>query len=231
MGQPWAMEAEEPERTFSVNDARAFLVTRAKAKGYWAVGDLPYQVCGSLRRKLSWAGLPEECLAPRRVVCTTAGEHWTEDRGTPSVRRSQRWSGVAVCCQASQVDEAAAYAYEVVAGKINVLELYSVPRVCAQAENHRLVGGSSLDLRTGYDFNRPLDRSRAWQLIFEQCPDLVITSPPCTAFSVLQMSNYPRMEVTKAQAQLREALGNLRRAMQVFSVPVLVRTLRPARAP
>ena len=43
MGQPWVMEAEEPERTFSVNDARAFLVTRAKVKDYWAVGDFPYQ--------------------------------------------------------------------------------------------------------------------------------------------------------------------------------------------
>ena len=60
---------------------------------------------------------------------------------------------MAAYCQASQVDEAAAYAHEVVAGKINVLELYSVPRVCAQAENHRLAGGSSFDLRTGYDLS------------------------------------------------------------------------------
>ena len=49
--------------------------------------------------------------------------------------------------------------------------------------------GSSLDLTNGFDFEKISDRRRAWQIIEKDNPLLVIGSPPCTYFSVLNELN------------------------------------------
>ena len=52
-----------------------------------------------------------------------------------------------------------------------------------------LVPGHSMDLTNGYDFSKPEDRLKAWKLLRSTCPYVVIGSPPCTLFSMLQELN------------------------------------------
>ena len=49
--------------------------------------------------------------------------------------------------------------------------------------------GSSMDLTNGYGFTTPEARKRAWAKIKEEDSFLMIGSPPCTLFSLLQELN------------------------------------------
>ena len=69
---------------------------------------------------------------------------------------------------------------------VGVAEVYSPPRVTAQARRFQLQPGEAMDLTTGWDFRRKEDRQRAEQYIQEQRPLLLIGSPMCTMFSSLQ---------------------------------------------
>ena len=71
----------------------------------------------------------------------------------------------------------------------DVMELYSPERVGRICHRHRLTPGPALDLRTGYDFDKPSDRAKAMRLYEESQPELVVLSPPCTEFSRLQDLN------------------------------------------
>ena len=71
----------------------------------------------------------------------------------------------------------------------DVMELYSPERVCRICHRHRLTPGPALDLRTGYDFDKPADRVKAIKLYEDTQPELVTLSPPCTEFSRLQDLN------------------------------------------
>ena len=71
----------------------------------------------------------------------------------------------------------------------DVTEVFSPPRVASAAAELGLIPGSSLDLKTGWDFSKQQDRRRAIDLIKAQKPFMIIGSPPCTMFSVLQGLN------------------------------------------
>ena len=71
----------------------------------------------------------------------------------------------------------------------DVMELYSPERVGRICHRHRLTPGPALDLRTGYDFDRPSDRAKAMKLYEDSQPELVTLSPPFTEFSRLQDLN------------------------------------------
>ena len=71
----------------------------------------------------------------------------------------------------------------------DVMELFSPERVGRVCHKHQLVPGPALDLRTGYNFDRPADRTKAMRLYEETQPELVTLSPPCTEFSRLQALN------------------------------------------
>ena len=71
----------------------------------------------------------------------------------------------------------------------DLTEVFSPPRVATAAQELGLVPGSSLDLKTGWDFSRSQDRRKAIELIKTQRPYMIIGSPPCTLFSVLQGLN------------------------------------------
>ena len=100
--------------------------------------------------------------------------------------------------------------------KVIVSELYSQPRVSAKAAEMGLQAGSSFDLKNGYDFNKDVDRCRAWRKLKKERPDLLIVCPPCGPFSQLQSWNYKRMEKGKAMVILGEGVAHLEFAMKVF---------------
>ena len=72
---------------------------------------------------------------------------------------------------------------------VDITEVYSPARVNEVARRWGLKPGSSVDLTNGYDFTKPEARKRAWAKIKEEDPFLIIGSPPCTLFSLLQELN------------------------------------------
>ena len=71
-------------------------------------------------------------------------------------------------------------------GKVEVMEMYSPPRVTVEAKDWGLKAGEAMYLVTGYDFNKIEDRTRAWEAIVGDKPSLVIGSPECKMLSGLQ---------------------------------------------
>ena len=78
---------------------------------------------------------------------------------------------------------------------VHVAEIFSPPRVTAAASRYPRFGiapGLALDLTTTdsegqpWDFSDPAQRAKAEKLIEEENPTLLIGTPMCTAFSILQ---------------------------------------------
>lgn len=106
------------------------------------------------------------------------------------------------------------------AGK-KVSELFSPPRVNRELRKSPAGGGITagtsfdmiMDTESGesWDFRLPQDRRRCWQRLEAEKPWLVIGSPPCTAFSALNIGlNFPKMdpkEAARRQAEGRMLLG------------------------
>ena len=67
----------------------------------------------------------------------------------------------------------------------DIIEMFSPPRVTKVGKGMGLEAGEAMDLITGWDFSREEDRKKAWYIKVEK-PKLIIGSPPCTMFSVLQ---------------------------------------------
>ena len=77
--------------------------------------------------------------------------------------------------------------------KVDVMEVYSPPRLAKRASRLGLRPGASLDLVTGWDFNRADHRQASLDLIRRLRPALVVLSPPCAVFSQLRaLTNYKR---------------------------------------
>ena len=68
---------------------------------------------------------------------------------------------------------------------VDVAEIYSPPRVTAEAKYYGLRVGEAVDI-TGWDFRDAKQRNRAWKYLEEMKPALLIGSPMCTMFSTLQ---------------------------------------------
>ena len=71
----------------------------------------------------------------------------------------------------------------------DVTDIYSPPRIAAACIEAGLVGGSSFDLRTGWDFSNPHHQKMVLQTVMKESPKLLIGSPLCTLFSNLQNLN------------------------------------------
>ena len=72
---------------------------------------------------------------------------------------------------------------------VDITEIYSPTRVNRVAAKFGLCAGSSMDLTNGWDFSKESDRRKAWKVIKETRPFIIIGSPPCTMFSNLQEMN------------------------------------------
>ena len=70
--------------------------------------------------------------------------------------------------------------------KLDVMEIFSPPRVTVTARNWGFRVGEAMDLTTGWNFNKKEDRDKAWAYVIENEPFLIIGSPCCTMFSQLQ---------------------------------------------
>ena len=79
--------------------------------------------------------------------------------------------------------------------KVDIAEAHSPPRITAEAKKAGMVSGFALDLTVAgpdgkpWDFTKKSCRQRAWRLLKEQRPYMLIGSPPCTAFSIIQNLN------------------------------------------
>ena len=69
------------------------------------------------------------------------------------------------------------------------MEMYSPERFAKLCKQYGLSPGCSLDLANGFDFDTAADRKRAWDTVHRDEPLLLIGSPPCTYFSVLNELN------------------------------------------
>ena len=76
-----------------------------------------------------------------------------------------------------------------------ISEVYSPPRVSSEAEKRGWKRGTCYDLVTGWDLRRTEDRKEMWRRLKQEDPELVVVCPPCTAFSMLQEMNFPKMSV------------------------------------
>ena len=75
----------------------------------------------------------------------------------------------------------------------DVGEVYSPPRVTAEAKKRGLSGSIALDLTTGWDFKLASHREEARSLVKTKKPGVLLLSPPCTTYSPLRrLTNYKR---------------------------------------
>ena len=72
---------------------------------------------------------------------------------------------------------------------VDITEVYSPERVAKVAQRFGLKAGSPFDLANGWDFNIEEHRKKAWTKNKEEFPYLLVGSPRCTYFSMLQGLN------------------------------------------
>ena len=87
------------------------------------------------------------------------------------------------------------------------MEMYSPPRVTAQASKFGLRAGEAMDLVTGYNFDLEEDRQKAMEILERDQPALVIGSPECKMFSGLQ-------NLTKWTGRKQEKLEKAKRHLE-----------------
>jgi hypothetical protein len=108
-----------------------------------------------------------------------------------------------------------------------VAELFSPPRVNAKLHDMQdkdLTAGTSFDMivdqcsGVSWDFLQADHRRRCWARLRSENPWVVIGSPPCTAFSVLNRGlNRDRVPVERRERQLTEAKVLLGFALSVYT--------------
>lgn len=70
---------------------------------------------------------------------------------------------------------------------VGITEIYAPERVATFSAQYGMK--TTFDLTTGWDFTQDDDRRRAWGRVVSEQPQLIIGSPPFTAFSTLQCMN------------------------------------------
>ena len=110
-------------------------------------------------------------------------------------------------------------------GHADVAEIYSPPRVTTLAEKYGLLPGLALDLSVTdpddglpWNFDKLSKRKKAIQLIKRQDPKLLIGSPMCTAFSILQGLNKSRMSPEKWDRMRKHGKKHLRFACELYKM-------------
>ena len=103
---------------------------------------------------------------------------------------------------------------------VDVVEIYSPPRVTAAASSWGLTPGGAMDLKTGWDFAREADKVKAREYVDRVKPALLIGSPECAKFSTLQRLSAQRKGVQQAEA-VREAVRHMDFAMELYQAQIL----------
>ena len=100
--------------------------------------------------------------------------------------------------------------------QVKIGEVYSEPRVTKEAESQGLPSAGAYDLKNGYDLTKASDRERCFKKLEIEDPDVLVVSPPCGPFSILQEWNYSRMPLKKAVLMLQEGVQHVNFAMRLF---------------
>ena len=96
-----------------------------------------------------------------------------------------------------------------------VSEVFSPPRVVEEARRQGLQPGTSFDITEGWDLSKPEIRKKMWRKLKEEDPLLIILSPPCVGFSILQELNLPHMSWEDAVMLISTGLDHLELAMLI----------------
>ena len=75
---------------------------------------------------------------------------------------------------------------------VDIMEVFSPERINQVAAKFGLIAGSSLDLMTGWDLSGRNQQKKVWELIEKDEPEVIVGSPPCTMFAMLQNINRAR---------------------------------------
>ena len=68
-----------------------------------------------------------------------------------------------------------------------------------------------------WDFSKARDRAEAMRLIETEDPDWIVGSPPCTAFSLLNVGlNFPKMPVEDVKRRVKDGLVHLKFVCQLY---------------
>ena len=104
----------------------------------------------------------------------------------------------------------------------DVAEVYSPPRVTARAQEMGMRPGMAFDITekdengVAWDFSRRERREEARRRLRATRPWLLVGSPMCTAFSILQSLNFSRMDPEKVRRLVTEALVHLHFCVQLY---------------
>ena len=110
------------------------------------------------------------------------------------------------------------------ASKPDVSEVYSPPRIVAEAARQGLKPGFSLDLTVQredgdqWDFSRKRHRDEATRMVVQDEPYCLIGSPPCTMFSVLQNGNRWRFTESDWNRKLAEAEVHIEFCLTLYEI-------------
>ena len=94
-------------------------------------------------------------------------------------------------------------------GKSALLELFSPPRVTAEAERRGLAHSGAIDLRDGHDLTKPSGQDYAIQKLVTDEPWLTALSPSCRAFSPAMVCNWNKMDPMYREAVESSGLKQL----------------------
>ena len=100
-------------------------------------------------------------------------------------------------------------------GRVQVVEVYSPERVAKVAKEMGMEAGLSMDLVTGWNFDKSEDREMAERYIREYRPTFLIGSPMCTMFSQLQALNMGK-DPEKYQEKLRKAERHIQFVVKLY---------------
>ena len=100
---------------------------------------------------------------------------------------------------------------------VDMVEIYSPPRVVLAAAMYGLKPGESMDLTNGWDFTLARHREAAERYIRLTKPKLVIGSPECRMFSALQNL---RKWGQKAEEELTEAKEHLKFVAKIYMMQI-----------
>ena len=108
---------------------------------------------------------------------------------------------------------------------VDVAEIFSPPRVVAIASRYGLRPGFSLDLSVNdedgmpWDFSKKEQRHKAKSMVIEQKPWLLIGSPPCTMFSILQNLNKNRSS-GEYEKKYEEAMKHVGFCIELYKLQI-----------
>ena len=100
-----------------------------------------------------------------------------------------------------------------------LMEVFSPPRLVPVAVRQGLQASISLDKLCGWDANLPESKAHAVRLVREHAPWLLMLSPECTMFSILQRNcNTLRMDPLEVQMRTAEAEDHISFCMHLARV-------------